>query len=154
MAGSLGRAARAWFRSAEGERQLEAFLRAAFRAILALMDSITRGDDRENKAAEAVFSSDVVLELDRLCHQFRVRSLVLFGSANTAAFDPERSDVDLIAEFDDVQAGDKVAQYFDFKDALERLLRRPVDLLTKAPIRNPYLRRSIEQNQRRLFPRP
>ena len=118
------------------------------------MDTIARAAGRENEAADAVFPPDVVLELDRLCHQFRVRSLVLFGSANTAEFDPERSDVDLIAEFDEARAGDKVAQYFDLKDALERLLRRPVDLLTKAPIRNPYLRRSIEQNQRRLFPRP
>ncbi len=118
------------------------------------MGDATQATGRASEATEAVFSSGVVLELDKLCHRFRVRSLVLFGSANTAHFNPQRSDVDLIAEFDDVQGGDKVTQYFGFKDALERLLERPVDLLTKAPIRNPYLRRSIEQNQRRLFPRP
>jgi predicted nucleotidyltransferase len=39
-------------------------------------------------------------ELRVLCRRFHVRRLDLFGSAARGDFDPERSDVDLLVEFD------------------------------------------------------
>ena len=103
--------------------------------------------------AKPILPGDVEPEIDALCQRFGIRSLVLFGSANTSDFDPECSDIDLIAEYEDARGIDRVRAYSDFKDALETLFGRRVDLLTKAPIRNPYLRRSIENNHRQIFPR-
>ena len=35
---------------------------------------------------------------------------------------------------------------------LEALFGRPVDLLTEAALKNPYLRRQVEEERRPLFP--
>ena len=99
-----------------------------------------------------VLPGDVQPEIDALCRRFGVRSLVLFGSANTPDFNPGRSDIDLIAEYEDVPGIDRVRKHFGFVAALEELFGRPVDVMTKAPVRNPYLRRSIEENHRQIFP--
>ena len=39
-------------------------------------------------------------EIAQLCARFGVHRLELFGSAATGAFDPARSDVDFLVEFD------------------------------------------------------
>jgi predicted nucleotidyltransferase len=39
-------------------------------------------------------------ELRALCRRFHVRRLDLFGSAARGDFDPERSDVDFLVEFE------------------------------------------------------
>ena len=75
------------------------------------------------------------IELDReglqvLYRRFHVRRLDLFGSAARGDFDPERSDIDFLVEFDrghpDALSFDL---YFGFKEALEALLGRAVDLV-------------------------
>jgi predicted nucleotidyltransferase len=55
-----------------------------------------------------------------------VRRLNLFGSAARGDFDPQRSDVDFLVEFDRTHTD---ALYFGLKEALEGLLGRPVDLV-------------------------
>jgi len=71
-------------------------------------------------------------ELRQLCRRFGVRRLDVFGSAARAAdFDSARSDLDFLVEFE--QDGD-LAQFFDFKAALEALLARRVDLVDRKAI--------------------
>ena len=41
--------------------------------------------------------------------------------------------------------------YFDLKEELERLFARKVDLLMPSAIRNPYLRRAIDEQRRVLY---
>ncbi|MBV8575147.1 MAG: nucleotidyltransferase domain-containing protein [Acetobacteraceae bacterium] len=55
-------------------------------------------------------------KLRALCRCFHVRRLDLFGSAARGDFDPERSDVDFLVEFDreDPDAL-SLKTYFDFK---------------------------------------
>ena len=60
----------------------------------------------------------------------------MFGSAVTDRFDPERSDVDFLVEFQHVAAS--LQNYFGLKEALEELLGRPVDLVAPRALRNPY----------------
>jgi hypothetical protein len=79
-----------------------------------------------------------------LCRQYRVRQLRLFGSAATGAFAPATSDLAFVAEFADTQAA-------DFAEALERLFNRPVDVLTKRAIRNPYFRAEVERTAQVLY---
>ena len=42
-------------------------------------------------------------------------------------------------------------QYFGFKEALEALLDRPVDLVEKSAVKNPYIRKSIEESRESLY---
>jgi len=91
-------------------------------------------------------------ELAAICRRFHARRLDLFGSAARDDFDPEHSDFDFLVEFESDAAGPALERYFGFKEALEALLGRPVDLVGKRAVKNPYLRRSIERDQTTLYP--
>jgi hypothetical protein len=72
-------------------------------------------------------------EIAALCRRFGVLRLAVFGSAARGAdFDPARSDVDFLVEFA-AQDGD-FARLLDFKQALEVLLARRVDLVDRKAI--------------------
>jgi uncharacterized protein len=91
-------------------------------------------------------------ELATLCRHFHVQRLDLFGSAARDDFDAAQSDFDFLVEFEPDAPGPALDRYFGFKEALEALLGRPVDLVGKRDMRNPYLRRSIERDQTPLYP--
>lgn len=80
-----------------------------------------------------------------LCRRHGVRSLRVFGSVVREDFDDTTSDVDVLIEFQSQDAASFV-DYLDFKEALEALFRRRVDLLERHTIRNRRLRRHIEQS--------
>jgi hypothetical protein len=90
-------------------------------------------------------------ELAELCRRFHVRRLDLFGSATRDDFDPSRSDVDLFVEFDPGTPLSPFDAYFGFKEAVEALLGRPVDLVIASAVRNPYLLASIERTREPLY---
>lgn len=80
-----------------------------------------------------------------LCRRFRVRRLDAFGSAvRPGDFDVSRSDVDFLVELG--AEADDLGSFLDFKEALEALLGRPVDLVERQAVeasRNPIRRRRI-----------
>jgi predicted nucleotidyltransferase len=86
-------------------------------------------------------------EISALCRRFGVRRLAVFGSAARGTdFDPARSDVDLLYQFEAMSSRAYVDAYFDLKEALERLFNRPVDLVSQEAIetsRNYIRRKSI-----------
>jgi uncharacterized protein len=91
-------------------------------------------------------------ELQALCRRFHVRRLDLFGSAARGDFDPEHSDVDFLVEFDrEHPEALSFNTYFDFKEALEALLGRAVDLVEPGAVRNPYLKASIDASREPVF---
>jgi uncharacterized protein len=91
-------------------------------------------------------------ELHELCRRFHVRRLDLFGSASRGDFDPERSDIDSLVEFDREHPEALAFEtYFGLKEALEALLGRPVDLVEPSAVRNPYLKASIEGSREPVF---
>jgi predicted nucleotidyltransferase len=91
-------------------------------------------------------------EMRALCRRFHVRRLDLFGSAARGDFDPERSDVDFLVEFDRGHPNAlSLRTYFGLKEALENLLGRPVDLVEPGAMRNPYLKASIERSREPVF---
>jgi uncharacterized protein len=71
-------------------------------------------------------------ELRDLCRRFHVRRLDVFGSAARGDFDPARSDVDFLVEF--AAQDDDFAHFLDFKQALEALFARRVDLVDRKAI--------------------
>ncbi len=84
-------------------------------------------------------------ELIALCRRYGVVRLEVFGSAARGHdFDPSRSDADFLVEFSP-EVNDFSA-FLDFKQALEDLLGRPVDLVERKAIeasRNYIRRRAI-----------
>ena len=90
-------------------------------------------------------------EVAVLCRRFLVRRLDVFGSATRDDFDPIRSDVDLLVEFEPDTAMRALDQYIGFKHALEALLERPVDLMMASALKNPYIRRSVEESRETLY---
>ena len=84
--------------------------------------------------------------LAALCRRYSVTRLEVFGSAaRETDFDPKRSDADFLVTFNDETRND-LAAFSDFKEALERLLGRPVDLVEREAIelsRNFIRRRAI-----------
>src|SRR6476661_5721648 len=85
--------------------------------------------------------------INELCKSHKVKSLYAFGSVVTDKFN-DKSDVDLIVDFADVNLLDYADNYFDFKFSLEDKLKRPVDLLEEKAIKNPYFRNSIEKSKK------
>ena len=78
--------------------------------------------------------------------------LEVFGSAARGAdFDEAKSDLDLIAKFDYQNRKQTFAEYFNFVDDMEKLVGRRVDLSEDVPIKNPYLRKSINQSRELIY---
>jgi uncharacterized protein len=90
-------------------------------------------------------------ELVELCRKYRVRRLDVFGSAARGDFNEHSSDVDLLVEFDDMPHADRADAYLGFLMAVEALLRRRVDLIELGAVRNPYLRRGIEESRELVY---
>jgi len=90
-------------------------------------------------------------ELGRLCAQYHVRRLELFGSAADERFDPERSDLDFLVEFEDLAWNEYAQHYFGLADALADLFGHPVDLVMLAAVDNPYFLEEIESSRRLLY---
>jgi predicted nucleotidyltransferase len=94
-----------------------------------------------------VFDRD---EVGRVCRQHHVIRLRIFGSATTDAFDPARSDVDLLVEFEP-ERKDAFGDYFGLKEDLEALFGRSVDLVMESAIRNPYFASSAAAHAESLY---
>jgi len=93
---------------------------------------------------------DNLEQIGRLCRLYGVRKLELFGSILRPDFDPVRSDVDLLVEFQP-QVASSFANFLDLKEALEALLGRHVDLVELRAVRNRRLRHHIEQSKSPLY---
>lgn len=90
-------------------------------------------------------------EIAALCRKYRVRTLWVFGSATTDAFDPEVSDFDFLVdlgEYDD----DVHHRFLDLADSLEELLLRRIDLVTvRGVTQKPRFEAHIEATKVKLY---
>ena len=87
-----------------------------------------------------------------LCDKHKVAKLFVFGSVLSDKF-RKSSDIDLIVDFLDIDLYGYADNYFDLKFALEKILKRNVDLLEDKAISNPYLRKSIDSSKKLLYGR-
>ena len=91
-------------------------------------------------------------EIADLCRRFQVTRLDAFGSVVDGSFDPARSDIDVVAEFaTDSPSTMGLRQYFDFKQELERILDRPVDVVELQAMPESRLRRLIERSRVAIY---
>lgn len=91
-------------------------------------------------------------EISALCREFGVRTLEVFGSAATGAFDPATSDIDFLVDFEDRSPG-YARRWLTLERELADLLGMPVDLVIADSIRNPYLQRAISRQRTSIYER-
>ena len=76
--------------------------------------------------------------------------LFVFGSILTNRFN-DKSDVDLVVDFNKKEVEDYFDNYFDFKYSLEELLGREIDLLEEQTIKNPYLKKNVDATKTLIY---
>jgi len=91
-------------------------------------------------------------KLIQLCLKYKVRELYIFGSILTEKFN-DSSDIDLLVQFGQVDILDYFDNYMDFKENLEVLLNRPVDLIENQSIRNPVFRKIVDRDKKLIYER-
>jgi len=93
-----------------------------------------------------IYTPDII----KLCETHKVKSLYAFGSVLTDNFNKE-SDIDLIVDFSNIAVEDYADNYFDFKFSLQDIFKRPIDLLEEKAIKNPYFRKSVNQQRQLVY---
>ncbi len=82
-----------------------------------------------------------------ICTTYKVKNMYAFGSSVTDHFDEKTSDIDLLIEIEyqnPIERGENLMMIWD---KLEQFFQRKVDLLTNNSIKNPILRKSIEDSK-------
>ena len=97
-----------------------------------------------------MFDANTEAEIIKACGEFSVRTLYLFGSfaRGTAK---QQSDVDLIVEFERDGIAGAFDQFMGFKERMESICGRPVDLVTRKRFRNPYFEQAVESEKKLIY---
>lgn len=91
-------------------------------------------------------------ELKKLCVKYHVAELYLFGSFARGEIS-DRSDIDFLVRFSGVKSSEYFDNYMDYKESLEKLFSRKIDLVEIQTIKNPVLKKSIDRNKIQLYGR-
>lgn len=91
-------------------------------------------------------------KLIELCVSHRVGQLFLFGSAITDHF-KESSDLDFLVQFSQVDLLEHFDNYMDFKEQLEVLFGRSIDLIENQAIKNPVFRKVVDREKKLIYER-
>ncbi len=89
-------------------------------------------------------------QLQQLCKKYNVKELYLFGSATRNDFS-EDSDLDFIVKFNRQGFEGAFDQFIDFKQELEQIYGRPVDLYYLKKFRNSIFQQEVEQSKELLY---
>ncbi len=89
-------------------------------------------------------------QIQKLCEQFCVKELYLFGSGTTDNFN-EQSDIDLLVAFKSLSPEEYAECYFNLHYALESLFGRQIDLLTVNSLSNPFFIKNINEQKELLY---
>jgi predicted nucleotidyltransferase len=94
---------------------------------------------------------DKLPNIIQLCENHGVKSLYIFGSANTDKFD-KNSDIDFLIEFKETLSIEEYTDnYFTLQYKLRELLNRDIDLVTQNSLSNPFFIQAIEHNKQLLY---
>jgi len=89
---------------------------------------------------------DHIDQINQLCNTHKVRSLFAFGSVVSDKLKPE-SDIDLIVDIDSDDPIVYSDNYFALKFQLEDMFNRPIDLLEAKALKNPFLKKQIDNTK-------
>jgi len=86
-----------------------------------------------------------------LCSDHNVKSLYAFGSSVTDKFDPINSDIDLLVEIEEVDPIERGEKLINLWDKFEAFFNKKIDLLTYSSIKNPILRKNIDNTKNLIY---
>ncbi len=89
--------------------------------------------------------------LSELCCKYDVQRLDVFGSALRTDFDPSRSDLDFVVEFNHPTVENAADRYFGLMMDLEDLFGRKIDLVSYRAVRNPYFKQVLNDTRVTLY---
>jgi len=84
------------------------------------------------------------------CEAFHVKELYVFGSAVKNDLNPQ-SDLDFLVAFNYDYPYGAFEQFMGFKQRLEAILERQVDLLTLKQFRNPVFQEEVENTRKLIY---
>ncbi|QHL88117.1 nucleotidyltransferase domain-containing protein [Nibribacter ruber] len=93
-----------------------------------------------------------IANISALCQIHKVDRLFVFGSILSDKFRAE-SDIDFLVKFGDVDPYYYFDNYMELKEALEKLLQRPIDLVEEQTVKNPILQKSIDSTKKLIYGR-
>ena len=96
------------------------------------------------------FLQNHISDISKLCNTYKVKELYAFGSVIREDFN-DRSDIDLVVDFQPIDVLDYADNYFDLKFSLEKILKRPIDLLEEKAIKNPYFKENINKQKQLIY---
>ena len=87
--------------------------------------------------------------VEEFCRRWQITELALFGSVLTDEFGPDR-DIDVLVTFSD-EEGWSLFDLVAMQEELEQIFERPVDLVEKDAVRNPFRRHRILTTKREIY---
>lgn len=99
--------------------------------------------------------AELPIMLDRekiaaFCRAHGIRKLSLFGSVLREDFDPQRSDVDVLAEFEPGALEGVGFRYFGYGEELARIIGRKVDFCSRL---NKYIEAAVRREALPIYER-
>jgi predicted nucleotidyltransferase len=94
--------------------------------------------------------TDNIESIKALCLKYNVKSLHAFGSVCTEDFN-KNSDIDFLISFKAMEYGDYADAYFQLSEEFEKVLKRPVDLVTDKSLGNPYFIESLNKTKKPIY---
>jgi predicted nucleotidyltransferase len=92
-------------------------------------------------------------QIIKICSDHQVEQLFIFGSVKTDQFN-DQSDVDILIQFSpEVNPLDYFNNYMDFKEKLESVLNREVDIIENQAVRNPIFRKILDRDKVLIYER-
>ena len=90
-----------------------------------------------------------ISNIEPIAKKWKIKELAIFGSALRDDFSSE-SDIDMLVQFEE-DAHYSLFDLVDLKDELEKLWGRPVDLVEKAGLTNPYRQSEILRTAKTIY---
>ena len=85
------------------------------------------------------------------CRRHHVARLDVFGSVLRSDYRPGESDIDLLVEFQPLDAVSLYKAYFALLNDLRLRLASRVDLVMADAVRNPYIKQTIEASRQQIY---
>lgn len=104
----------------------------------------------KSKRSGKMFNEEISKQIKATCLECSVRQLYVFGSVAKGQA-TETSDVDLLVEFEREGTEGAFDQFMGFKERMEAILGRPVDLITGKRFRNPYFQQAVEEEKKLIY---
>ena len=88
--------------------------------------------------------------LKKLCKQYNVKTFSAFGSVLRSDFN-QASDIDFAVDFNENNPFIYTDLYFKFKQDLENLLNRKIDLIEERAIKNKFFKNELDTTKQLIY---